>query len=65
MKIDEENRLRWFGCVYSRSTDSVVRKSDISTIEGNTKGKSRPKLTLEVVIRKDLGFFEYYGTQCS
>lgn len=28
------------------------------TIDGNTKGRVRPKLTLEVVVQKDLGFLE-------
>lgn len=32
-----ENRLRWFGHVYCLSTDAVVRRSDMVTVEGNTK----------------------------
>lgn len=28
------------------------------TVEGNTQGKGRPKLPLEAVVRKDLGFLD-------
>lgn len=31
-----ESRLSWFGRVYRRSTNGVVRRSDMATVEGNT-----------------------------
>lgn len=34
----------------------VVRKSDMVTVEGNTKGRCRPKLALGTVVHKYLGF---------
>lgn len=34
----------------------VVRRSDMVMVLGNTKGRGRPKLTLEVVVQKTLGF---------
>lgn len=37
-------------------TDAVVRKSNVDVVEDNTKGRGRPKLTWEAVIRKDPSF---------
>lgn len=31
--------------------------SDRVTVEGNTKGRGRPRLTSEVVVQKDFGFW--------
>ena len=50
----KEHRLRWFGHVYRRPTDAVVKKSDNIIVEGHTRGRGRPKLTLKAVVRKDL-----------
>lgn len=38
----------------------AVRRSDMVMVLSNTKGRGRPKLTLEVVVKKTLGF-EYHG----
>lgn len=47
-----ENILRWFCHVYRRSADTVVRKSNMIEVEDNTKGRSRPQMTLDAVVRK-------------
>ncbi|KAI8550503.1 hypothetical protein RHMOL_Rhmol06G0112100 [Rhododendron molle] len=49
-----ENRLRWFGHVYSRPKDAVVKRVDMITLGSNTSGRDRPKLTLDAVVRKDM-----------
>lgn len=38
--------------------------SDMVPLEGNTDGKDRPKLTLEVGSSKGSRFLDYYGTGC-
>lgn len=48
--------IRWFGHIYHRSSNVVVRRSDMATVEGSTKGRSRPNLIVEVVVRNYLGF---------
>jgi hypothetical protein len=55
--IDEklrENRLRWFGHVYRRPTESIVKRADRIALHSNAPGRGRPKLTLDAVVRKDL-----------
>ena len=49
-----ENRLRWFGHIQRRPTNAPVRKSDAIHIEGNARGRERPKLTCVEIIKKDL-----------
>src|SRR5450432_2740227 len=49
-----ENRLRWFGHVYRRPEDAVVKRVDRLALSSNARGRGRPKLTLDVVIRKDM-----------
>ena len=49
-----ENRLRWFGHVYRRPADAVVRRVDRITLGRKEQGRGRPKLTLDAVVRKDL-----------
>lgn len=49
-----KNRLRWFRHVYDTLVAAIVKKSYIIVVDGWTKGKGRLKLTLEVMIRKDL-----------
>ena len=49
-----ENRLRWFGHVYRRPADAVVKRVDRIALGRNTQGRGRPKLTLDAVVRKDL-----------
>ena len=48
-----ENRLRWFGHI-QRPTNAPVRKSDAIHIEGNARGRGRPKLTWIEIIKKYL-----------
>lgn len=52
-----ENRLRWYGDVYRRLVDVAAKRSNMVTVDGSTKERGRPKLTLEAVVQKDLGFF--------
>ncbi|KAI8551105.1 hypothetical protein RHMOL_Rhmol06G0159200 [Rhododendron molle] len=49
-----ENKLRWFGHVYRRPGDAVVKRADIIALDINATGRDRPKLTLDVVVRKDM-----------
>ena len=49
-----ENRLRWFGHIQRRPINVPVRKSDVIHIEGNDRGRGRPKLTWIEIIKKDL-----------
>ena len=49
-----ENRLRWFGHIQRRPTNASVRKSDVIHIEGNARGRGRPKVTWIEIIKKDL-----------
>lgn len=35
----------------------TIRRSNIVTVDGNTKVMFRPNFTLEDVVQKDLGFF--------
>ena len=49
-----ENRLRWFGHVYRRPEDAVVKRVDRLALSSNVRGRGRPKLTLDAVIRKDM-----------
>ena len=50
-----ENRLKWFGHIYRRPPDVVVKNSDMIVLDSRARGRGRPKLTLDAVIRKDLG----------
>lgn len=54
-----ENRQRQFERVQCRLIDAVVRRSDMVMVDGSIKGRGRPRLTLETVIRKDLGHMPY------
>jgi hypothetical protein len=49
-----ENRLRWFGHVYRRPGDAIVKRADRIALGSNATGRGRPKLTLDAVVRKDL-----------
>ncbi|KAI8559840.1 hypothetical protein RHMOL_Rhmol04G0206200 [Rhododendron molle] len=49
-----ENRLRWFGHVYRRPEDAVVKRADMITLDSNAMGRGRPKLTFDAVVRKDM-----------
>ena len=49
-----ENRLRWFGHVKRRPMDAPVRKSDLVSIDGNTRGRGRAKLTWWDIIKKNM-----------
>lgn len=49
-----EHILWWFGHVYRRPVDTIVRRSDMVTVDDSAKGRGRPKVTLEAVVCKDL-----------
>ena len=49
-----ENRLRWFGHIRRRPVNAVVRKTELIIVEGNIKGRGRPKLTWGETVRKDM-----------
>ena len=49
-----ENRLRWFGHVKRWSMDDPVRRCERANIPRGKRGRSRPKKSLDEVIREDL-----------
>ncbi|KAI8572114.1 hypothetical protein RHMOL_Rhmol01G0173400 [Rhododendron molle] len=49
-----ENRLRWFRHIHRRSEDAVVKRADRIVLDSNVTGRSRPKLTLDAMMRKDM-----------
>ena len=49
-----ENQLRWFDHIQRRPTNAPFNKSDAIHIEGNVRGRERPKLTWIEIIKKDL-----------
>ena len=55
-----ENRLRWYGHIYRRPADAVVRKSDRVVVDNSTRSRGRPKLTLEAVVMKDLSLLDLH-----
>ncbi|KAI8559998.1 hypothetical protein RHMOL_Rhmol04G0220700 [Rhododendron molle] len=54
-----ENRLRWFGHVYHRPEDAVVKRADRIALDSNATGRGRPKLILDAVVRKDMSILVY------
>ncbi|XP_070045256.1 uncharacterized protein LOC142163875 [Nicotiana tabacum] len=50
----QESRLRWFGHVKRRDTDSLVRRCERLTIEGQRRGRERSKKYWGEVIRQDM-----------
>ena len=49
-----ENRLRCFGHVQRRPTDTPVRRWDYGTEAHGRRGRGKPRKTLEETLRKDL-----------
>ncbi|KAG5565645.1 hypothetical protein RHGRI_001531 [Rhododendron griersonianum] len=49
-----ENRLRWFGHVYRRPGDAVVKRADMIALGSNATGRGSPKLTLDAMVHKDM-----------
>ncbi|KAI8535535.1 hypothetical protein RHMOL_Rhmol10G0181700 [Rhododendron molle] len=49
-----ENRLRWFGHVYRKSGDAVVKRADMIALGSNATERGRPKLTLDAVVHNDM-----------
>ncbi|KAI8542873.1 hypothetical protein RHMOL_Rhmol08G0174000 [Rhododendron molle] len=54
-----ENRLRWFGHVYRRPGDVVVKRAEMIASGSNATGRGRPKLTLDAVVSKDLSIVDF------
>ncbi|KAI8530599.1 hypothetical protein RHMOL_Rhmol11G0071800 [Rhododendron molle] len=49
-----ENKLRWFGHVYCRHGDTIVKRADRRALGSNATGRGIPKLTLNAVVSKDM-----------
>ena len=49
-----ESRLRWFGHIKRRSVAALVRRCEMIFPPGEKRGRSRPKKSLEEVVREDL-----------
>ncbi|KAI8559569.1 hypothetical protein RHMOL_Rhmol04G0184800 [Rhododendron molle] len=46
--------MRWFGHIYHRREDAIVKRADRIALDSNATGRGRPKLTLDAVVRKDM-----------
>ncbi|KAK9088689.1 hypothetical protein Scep_027771 [Stephania cephalantha] len=53
-----EGRLRWFGHLQRRPTNAPTRKLDSIETVKIRRGRGRPKLTWDALIRKDLNDLE-------
>ena len=53
-----EGRLRWFGHLQRRPTNAPTRKLDSIENEEIRRGRGRPKLTWDSLIRRDLNDLE-------
>ena len=49
-----ENRLRWYGHVCRRPIDVVVKRSDMIIGSEDTRGRDKPKLILDAVVKYDI-----------
>lgn len=49
-----ESRLRWFNHVQRRTSNAVVRISELIEVEGMKKGQSKAKITLVEVVNNDM-----------
>ena len=49
-----EIRLRWFDHIQWRSTGAVVKRCNTVTVDGNVKGRGRPRLTWTSVVNRDM-----------
>ena len=47
-------RLRWFGHIQRRPYDAPVRVGILGCAEGPKRGRGRPKMTWEEIIKRDL-----------
>ena len=47
-------RLRWFGHIQHRPYDAPVRVEILGRTEGPKRGRGRPKMTWEEIIKRDL-----------
>ena len=53
-----ESCLRWFGHVWRRVINALVRKSDYIQVERRKKGRGRPKIILVKVVKNDVSIKE-------
>ena len=49
-----ENRLGWFRHICCRPIDVVIRRSDMIIGNDSTRGKRRPNLILDAVVKNDM-----------
>ena len=47
-----ENRLRWFGHIQRRATETVVKRCDVVMVDGSVRGRGRFRLTLASVVNR-------------
>ncbi|KAL7258934.1 hypothetical protein ACSBR1_004943 [Camellia fascicularis] len=52
-----KNRLRWFGHIQRRPTETVVKRCDTVTVDGSVTGRGRPRLTWTSIVNKDMNLF--------
>jgi hypothetical protein len=49
-----QHRLRWFGHIQRRPPEAPIRNGILSCPENIRRGRGRPRLTLEEIIKRDL-----------
>ncbi|XP_070039139.1 uncharacterized protein [Nicotiana tomentosiformis] len=55
-----EVRLRWFGHVWRRSPDALVRRCESLALAGMRRGRGRPKKYRGEVIRQDMALLQIF-----
>ena len=54
----KENRLRCFSHTQQRPIEATHKKGDKIIVDVNHRGKGRPKLTSDVVVKKDMNLLD-------
>ena len=49
-----QRRLRWFGHIQRRPSDAPIRRGVPCTEEGVRRGRGRPRLTWQEVVKRDM-----------
>jgi hypothetical protein len=49
-----QHRLRWFGHIQRKPPEASIRNGILSCPENIRRGRDRPRLTLEEIIKRDL-----------
>ena len=55
-----ENRLQWFGHVVQLEGDDVIKRVRKMQIPGEARGRGRPRMTWDAVVKKDMAECELH-----